>query len=229
MSDETPKSSGRAESALGGMQKRLVSILIGLVITLVVGAVAERVTSAEWLASAKEAQQGWINAVSETSPMQVGGLYWTELQSAFSGDTTHGGYSGIEAPEGRGLQSPFWALAITGVRLWDTTGIVALVQLALGALAFFVLNFWRTKGDTIFLGDFWMTMIFGPLAIVLFASLLGLVLWGVMMGALFGLSWVTGLAATAAGATGVVGFCWLCVTELTKKGAEHIVTPKGLD
>lgn len=227
MSDETPESSG-ARSSLGGLPKRFLSILIGLVITLVVGAVAERVTSPEWLASAKDAQQGWVDAVSETSPMRVGGLYWTELQSSLSGDTTQGGLSGAGAPEGRGLQSPFWALAITGVRLWDATGIVALVQLALGALAFFVLNFWRTKGDTIFLGDFWMSMIFAPLAIVLFASVLGMILWGVMLGALFGLSWITGLAATAAGATGVVGFCWLCVTELTKKGAEHIVTPKGL-
>lgn len=223
MSDEAPQ-----PSRLGGLSKRLVSILVGLIITLVVGAVAERVTSPEWLASAKNAQQGWIDAVSETSPMKVGGLYWTELQSSLSGDTTQGGLSGAGAPEGRGLQSPFWALAITGVRLWDATGIVALVQLALGALAFFVLNFWRTKGDTIFLGDFWMSMIFAPLAIVLFASVLGMILWGVMLGALFGLSWITGLAATAAGATGVVGFCWLCVTELTKKGAEHIVTPKGL-
>ena len=65
-----------------------------------------------------------------------------------------------------------------------------------------------------------------PLAIVALASLIGMVLWGLMMGALYALSWITGLAATAAGATGVVGFCWLCLTELTKKGAEHVITPK---
>lgn len=222
MSDGSPEADKRRR----GMPRRIVSILVGLVVTLVVGAIAERVTSAEWLAEAKAAQQGWIDAVGATSPVKVGEVYLVELQSAVSGDTANGGYSGVGAPEGRGLQSPFWALAITGARLWDATGVVSLVQLVLGALAFFVLNFWRTKGETIFLGDFWISMIVAPLAIVLLASLTGLVLWGVMMGALFALSWVTGLAATAAGATGVLGFCWLCVTELTKKGAEHVITPK---
>lgn len=224
MSDETERKTGLA-SRLG---KRVIGILVGLVITLIVGAIAERVTSPEWLAEAKEAQAGWIDAVSDTSPMKVGELYVTELQSSLSGDTSHGGYSGAGAPEGRGLQSPFWALAITGARLWDATGVVSLVQLALGALAFFVLNFWRTKGETIFIGDFWLSMILAPLAIVLLASVLGWVLLGIMLGALSALSWVTGLAASAAGATGVVGFCWLCFTELTKKGAEHVITPKGL-
>jgi hypothetical protein len=221
MSDETPKPSG-----FGGLQRRILSILIGLVVTLIVGAVAERVTSPEWLESAKQAQQGWIDAVSATSPMEAGGLYWIELQSAWSGDTSQGGWSGISKPDGHGLQSPFWALAMTGARLWYSTGFVSLIQLALGALAFCVLNFWRSKGETIFFGDFWVSMIVAPLAIVLLASVLGWVLFGIMFGALFALSWVTGLAATAAGATGVLGFCWLCVTELTKKGAEHIITPK---
>ncbi len=225
MSDKSPEADKRVRS-MSGMPRRVVSILIGLVVTLIVGAIAERVTSAEWLAEAKAAQQGWIDAVGATSPVKVGEVYLVELQSAVSGDTTHGGYSGVGAPEGRGLQSPFWALAITGARLWDATGVVSLVQLVLGALAFFVLNFWRTKGETIFFGDFWISMIVSPLAIVLLASVMGFVLWGVMMGALFALSWVTGLAATAAGATGVLGFCWLCVTELTKKGAEHVMTPK---
>lgn len=224
MSNETDQKPGLT-SRLG---KRVIGILVGLVITLVVGAIAERVTSPEWLAEAKEAQNGWISAVSSTSPMKVGELYLTELQSSLSGDTSHGGYSGAGAPEGRGLQSPFWALAITGARLWDATGVVSLVQLVLGALAFCVLNFWRTKGETIFIGDFWLTLILAPLAIVLLASLLGWVLLGIMLGALYALSWVTGLAASAAGATGVVGFCWLCITELTKKGAEHVITPKGL-
>lgn len=221
MAHDTPK-----KSPFSGLSRRILSILIGLVVTLVVGAVAERVTSPEWLASAKEAQQHWIDAVAQTSPLKVAELYGTELQSAFTGDTTHGGYSGAGAGDGRGLQSPFWALVITGARLWDVTGVVSLVQLGLAALALAVFNIWRTKGDTIFFGDFWLTMIFAPIAIVLIGSVLGMILWGIMIGALYALSWVTGLAATAAGATGVVGFCWLCVTELTKKGAEHIITPE---
>ena len=51
MSDETERKTGLA-SRLG---KRVIGILVGLVITLIVGAIAERVTSPEWLAEAKEA------------------------------------------------------------------------------------------------------------------------------------------------------------------------------
>ncbi len=135
MTEDAPK-----PSRFGGLRGRLLSILAGLVVTLIVGAIAERVTSAEWLADAKQAQQGWVDAVAATSPLRVGELYWTELDSAFTGDISRGGYSGHGASEGRGMQSPFWALAITGARLWDAAGVVALVQIGLGVLAYFVLN-----------------------------------------------------------------------------------------
>ena len=220
MTDEAPK------SKLSGLPRRLLSILVGLIVTLVVGAVAEHVTDKEWLANAKAAQDQWVAAVQHTSPINVATLYGSELQAAVSGNIMGGNLSGIGAPDGRGIQSPVYALVYTAVRLWDVSGITALVQLCLGALAFAAFNFWRTKGDTLFMGDFWLTLIIAPIAIVALASLIGLVLWGIMIGALYALSWVTGLAATAAGATGVVGFCWLCVTELTKKGTEHIITPE---
>ncbi|MEQ1783291.1 MAG: hypothetical protein ABMA14_18200 [Hyphomonadaceae bacterium] len=221
MADEAPKS-----SRLSGLPRRLLSIVVGLIVTLIVGAVAEHVTDKEWLANAKTAQDQWVSAVQHTSPINVATLYGSELQAAVSGSIMGGNLSGIGAPDGRGIQSPAYALLYTAVRLWDVSGITALVQLGLGALAFAVFNFWRTKGETIFMGDFWLTLIIAPIAIVALASLIGLVLWGIMIGALYALSWVTGLAATAAGATGVVGFCWLCVTELTKKGAEHVITPE---
>jgi len=221
MTDDIPK-----RTPFAGLPRRVLSILIGLVVTLIVGAVAERVTSAEWLNGAKAAQADWVEAVANTSPINVATTFGVELQSSLSGETSNGGWSGAGAPEGRGLQSPFYALVFTAARLWESSGIAALVQLALGALAFAVFNFWRTKGDTVFMGDFWLSLIVWPIAVVALASLIGVVLWGLMLGALSALSWVTGLAATAAGATGVVGFCWLCITELTKKGAEHVVTPK---
>ena len=226
MSEESPgQESGKPK--LGSLGRSLISILIGLVITLIVGAVAERVASREWLEDAQRAQGEWIEALHATSPLQVGELYWTELQSALTGDTSNGGWSGAGSTNGRGLlQSPFWALAVTGARLWHSAGIVSLIQLAMGALAFFVLNFWRSKGETIFLGEGWLTMLAAPPAIVLLASVLGWMLFEIMNLALFSLSELTGLAATAAGATGILGFCWLCVTELAKKGAEHALTPK---
>jgi hypothetical protein len=221
MTNDTPK-----PSRLSGLPRRMLSILIGLVVTLIVGAVAEQVTDKEWLANAKSAQDQWVTAVQHTSPINVATTFGSELQAAVSGSLKDGALSGIGAPDGRGIQSPVYALLYTAVRLWDASGITALIQLGLGALAFAVFNFWRTKGETLMMGDFWLTLIIAPIAIVALASLIGLVLWGIMIGALYALSWVTGLAATAAGATGVVGFCWLCVTELTKKGAEHIITPE---
>jgi hypothetical protein len=224
MTDEQPNPS-KSGGPFSGLGRRVVSILVGLVVTLIVGAVAERVTSPEWLAQAKDSQAQWMSAVAKTSPVSVATLYGDELQSAISGDAAKG-WSGFGAPEGRGLQSPFYALVFTAARLWDASGVAALVQLALGALAFAVLSFWRTKGETIFMGDFWLSLIVWPIAVVALASVIGVVLWGIMLGALSALSWVTGLAATAAGATGAVGFCWLCITELTKKGAEHVITPK---
>jgi len=214
------------KASFAGLRRRVISIVVGLIVTLVVGAIAERVTSAEWLAEAKQAQGEWVQAVANTSPINVATTFGVELQSSLSGETSNGGWSGFGAPEGRGLQSPFYALVFTAARLWESSGIAALVQLALGALAFAVFNFWRTKGDTVFMGDFWLSLIVWPVAVVALASVIGVVLWGIMMGALYALGWVTGLAATAAGATGVAGFCWLCITELTKKGAEHVITPK---
>lgn len=222
MSEDANKSAGPKS----GLAKKVVGLLVGLVVTLIVGAIAERVTDAEWLVQAKDAQSQWIGAVAETSPISVATTFWTELQGAISGDTSQGAWSAIETPDGHGISSPAYAFIFTALKLWHTSGLAAIVQLVLGALAFAVFNFWRTKGETIFIGEFWLTLIIAPLAIIALASIIGMVLWGLMMGALYALSWITGLAATAAGATGVVGFCWLCITELTKKGAEHVITPE---
>ncbi|RYZ14406.1 MAG: hypothetical protein EON61_03675 [Alphaproteobacteria bacterium] len=224
MSDNNSNASGSARQ----LGKKIIGLLVGLVITLIVGAIAERVTDAEWLAQAKVAQDQWIDAVYKTSPINVATTFWMELQGSLSGDTSQGAYSAVGAPDGHGLSSPVYALVFTALQLWESSGIAALIQLAMGALAFAAFNFWRTKGETIFIGEFWLTLILAPLGIIALASVIGLVLWALMIGALYALSSITGLAATAAGATGVVGFCWLCITELTKKGAEHVITPKGL-
>ena len=208
--------------------RKIIGLLVGLAVTLIVGAIAERVTDADWLAQAKAAQDQWTDAVYQTSPINVATTYWMELQGALTGDASQGAYSAVGAPDGRGLPSPVYALIFTALQLWTSSGIAALVQLAMGALAFAAFNFWRTKGETIFIGEFWLSVILAPLGIIALASVIGLVLWAVMIGALYALSSITGLAATAAGATGIVGFCWLCITELTKKGAEHVITPKGL-
>ena len=62
MSDKVSNSAGRS------LARRVASIAIGLLATLIVGAAAERLTSAEWLADAEAAQARWIDAVASTSP-----------------------------------------------------------------------------------------------------------------------------------------------------------------
>jgi hypothetical protein len=207
----------------------IIVFIAGFFMSLAIGWAIENVTDREFLESATEAQSGWIEAVSQTSPIAVAGTYWEELEAAMTGH--RGGYSGLapfdsDMSGSQGIASPVYALVITATRFFADGGISALVQLALGALAVAVFNFRRTKGEGIFFDHLATNIILGPVAIVACASIIGLVLQGVMLGALYALSWVTGLAAAAAGATGVVGFCWYCVTKLGEKGVEHVATPK---
>jgi len=206
--------------------RRVAMWVIGFFISLAIGWVAERVTEPEFLAEAKQAQADWIEAVSQTSPIAVVTTYWSEITSAFDGKSHDGAWAG-RTGDGQGIGSPVVALVMTLLRFFYDGGVATLVQVGLGALAFCAFNFWRSKGQTILFEDGYATMLAGPPLIILAASVIGLILQGVMLGALYTLSWITGLAAAAAGATGVVGFCWFCVTKLGEKGAEHVLTPEA--
>jgi hypothetical protein len=203
--------------------RRIAIFVIGFVISLAIGWAIERVTDPEFLEGAKQAQADWIAAVSETSPITVATTYWSELQGAFTGEAKGGSWAGT-AGKGQGLASPIIALVVTGLRFFYQGGTATLVLLGLGALAIAVMNL-KARGS-IFFDEFATNLLWGPIAVILTASGLGLILQGVMLGALYALSWITGLAAAAAGATGVAGFCWFCVTKLTEKSVEHIATPK---
>lgn len=209
----------------GGLARRAVVFIVGFAISLAIGAAVERITEQEFLETAEAAQAEWIEAVSKTSPIGVAQTFWTEISGAFTGDSSSGAWS-ASGGKGHGIASPLVALAMTVWRLAYTSGLFGIIQLALAALAIAVFNYRRSHGDTILFDEYLTNLIGGPVAIVATASVIGLVLWGVMLGALYALSWITGLAAAAAGATGVVGFCWFCLTKLGEKGAEHIVTPK---
>jgi hypothetical protein len=211
-----------------GWTRRIASVLIGLAVSLVAGAIIERVSDAEWLAGAKEAQAQWMDAVANTSPIGVAAMYWTEVSGAYSGDVSGGSWTAAAGVD-NWLLAPLLAFVLTIWRSFDEGGVTILVQIGMGALAVGVFNLARSKRET-FLFDpdlfTFQNVIFLPVAIMICASLIGMILWAVMMGALYALSWVTGLAATAAAATGIVGFCYLCVTKLAEKGIEHVATPK---
>jgi hypothetical protein len=191
---------------------------IGFVISLAVGWMIERVTDAEFLEGAREAQADWIAAVSQTSPIAVAGTYIDELSKAAGNSSNN--YSGA------GIASPLIALASTVSQFFAAGGLATVVQLGLGALAVALYNFRRTKGVGVFFDHFPVNLALGPVAIVLAASLIGLIMQIAMLGALYALSWITGLAAAAAGATGVVGFCWYCLSKLGEKTVEHVATPR---
>lgn len=208
--------------------RRIASVLVGLAISLVAGAIIERVSDAEWLAAAKDAQAQWIDAVANTSPIGVAALYCTEVSGAYSGDVSGGSWTAAAGVD-NWLFAPLLAFVMTVWRSFDDGGVTILLQIGMGALAVGAFNFLRSNRETLLFDPDLVTfqnVIFLPVAIMICASLIGMILWVVMMGALYALSWITGLAATAAAATGIVGFCYLCVAKLAEKGIEHAATPK---
>jgi hypothetical protein len=104
-------------------------------------------------------------------------------------------------------------------------GLVGLIQLGLGALAVAVgLHQLKRAGDAEVAPP--VLVVGWPVAVIFAASVIAVALKFLMTGALFALSWITELAASAAGAGGIVGFSWYCTQKLGEKGAEHALTPR---
>jgi hypothetical protein len=101
--------------------------------------------------------------------------------------------------------------------------LLAGFQLLVGFAAFVALSRALNSGRIGF-GDGWMNYTLGPISVIGLGSLVALVLQGVMLGSLIALSWVTGLAAGAAGATGIIGGLWWAGTKLAEKGIEDALT-----
>jgi hypothetical protein len=224
MSDET---AGEAAPKKKRWPMRVLFFLVAFFISIGVGKAFEMAGDVELLAEAKAAQQEWIKTVSGTSPIAVASTYWTELNGAWWGESPDGAWSAFEANgEGKGIVTPVYALVMTGARFFYEGGIPIVIQLVLGALGVAVFNYLRSSGQTILFENELTTMLFGPIAVVLAASLIGMVLWVLMQGGLYLLGWATDFAAWAVGATGIVGFCAFCFGELGKKGVEHVLTSK---
>lgn len=102
----------------------------------------------------------------------------------------------------------------------------AAFQLGVGFVLFLVLTPLLHKSREPGFGDGWMNYILGPITIILLGSVVALILQGIMIGALSLFSWITGFAATAAGATGVAGGAWWSFQKLTEKGIEDAITKR---
>jgi hypothetical protein len=224
MSEEA---SGEAAPKKKRLGMRVLFFFIAFFISIAVGKAFETASDPETLASAKVAQQEWMQTVQGTSPIAVVSTYWIELNGAWWGESSEGAWSAFEANgKGKGIVTPIYALVMTGARFFYEGGIPIVIQLVLGALGVAVFNFIRTGGQTILFENEITTLLFGPIAIILAASVIGMVLWALMAGGLYLLGWATDFAGWALGATGIVGFCVFCFGELGKKGVEHVLTSK---
>lgn len=192
---------------------------IGFGVSLLVGKLAESLFDPDTLDSLYFAQQAWIDAVNDMNPFALAGAFINETVSAFQYEGAH-------------VLSPAIGLFVTLRTLFDQNALAGLLQLALGALAVSSFNLVGSGGRRAFFGEFnasgrvLQNLFLWPLAVVAAASLIAFALQMLMLSALFLFQWITGLAALAAGATGVAGGCWYCVTKLGEKGAEHALTPK---
>ena len=101
---------------------------------------------------------------------------------------------------------------------------LAILQIGFGLAAFLFLSSSLSKTKEAGFGNAIANITLGPLAVITLGSLLALVLQGLMLGALYAFSWVTGFAAAAAGATGLAGGCWYCFTKIAEKGIESRVS-----
>lgn len=173
------------------------------------------------------AQASWIDTVNHMNPFALIGNYITDTGRAFQGEVGPDG-----SFHGSSYFSPLVGLYVLISDLFNQGAFFTLLQVGLGVLAVSALNMASSNGKRIFLGEphddgrFIQNLLFWPLAVVAAASVLAFVLQLLMLGALYLFSWVTGLAALAAGATGAGSFCWYCVTKLGEKSVEHVITSK---
>jgi len=214
--------------------RRIGVFAIGFLISLIVGRFFEEVASKEALAAAHRVQVGWIAALSEFSPFAVADMFGDKLaedQMSRAGGLVLNDEGRFErkAPSGTmqdGIAAPMKALFATVASLVTAGGIVGLMQIGMGIAAIWIILDILAKRKIFEVTHGILFFVAWPPAVILAASLIAFALKSLMLGALAGLSWITGLAAGAAGATGVIGFCWYCLQKLGEKGAEHALTPK---
>ncbi len=108
--------------------------------------------------------------------------------------------------------------------LW--TILLAVFQLGVGFAAFNTITSAISKSGKAGFGDGWSNYILLPICVIVLGSIVALILQGFMLGTLYLFSWITGLAAAAAGATGLGGAAWWTFNKLAEKGIEEVVTKR---
>lgn len=139
-----------------------------------------------------------------------------------------GSYTNSAPPPKLSHQIPVPALALvrTFLRLTEDGGWSYLwltLQLAMGVPGFMLAHAYLVGGrfgPQYFPEHPIAKIIVVPIGVVVMASVLAFCLQQLMLGGLWALGWLAGLAGALCGALGVAGFCWWCTHEFAK----HVIT-----
>lgn len=208
-------------------RKRVLGFAIAFAISLSIGKLVESMTDRDTLVGLYRMQGIWIRTVHDLNPLSLLYTYVHDTVAAAHGHLRDDGSS-----TGAGLWAPLKGMWYLLSDVYRQGSVFTILQLGSGALVLGALNLKRTDGKTVLLGNpaadgrTFLNLVLWPPAAVLVASVLALALQVLMLGALGLFHWVTGLAAMAAGWTGVGAVCWFCFRKLGEQGIEHIVTPK---
>lgn len=134
----------------------------------------------------------------------------------------HSGSSGL----GQKLMAPLVGVAAAWTRLTHAGGssyFWTILQLVAGLAGFLVIYSWLANGAS---DGLWFWLFGVPIGTIATASALAFAVKYIMLGALIGFGWFTCFAGLTCGATGVLGFIWLCVVKLAEHGVQGAVAPK---
>jgi len=201
----------------------VIPVALALVLLFAIGWVADFLISPAALVEGHAVQQAWIEAVTNTSTLAVADTFYQEAVAAAGGEPTNPEYYNPNRGDGNVLTAPFIALVLTVTRFFALGGLSAIVQLALGALCVFTVIFVTSGRKRIVFEHLYLNIFALPIFIVLAASLIGLVLQYLMLGALNVASSVTSFAAYAMGAGGVITIGWTCCVKLAGNALEDAV------
>ena len=127
------------------------------------------------------------------------------------------------------LLVPFASIVHGITRTFDGgIGVIGMtaIQLLLGFAAFAVITRALRPSRQAGFGDGWMNYILGPISVIILGSVIAQLFVWLMLGALYAFSWITGLAAAAAGATGIIGGLWWAGTKFAEKSIEDAITKR---
>jgi hypothetical protein len=202
----------------------IAPIIAAAVLCLLVGWLADLLVSPVEIAKAQQVQQNWIDAVSNTSTLSLAETFWRETVAVASGAPINPDYPDPMRADGNVLLAPLFGLGATLGSYFNGGGLTAIIQLGLGALCIATINYVSSSRRSIFYTHPFANIALLPIMVVLAASLIGLVLQWLMIGALNLFGGITSFAAYAMGAGGILATAWVCCVKLGGDRLQDAIT-----